>query len=244
MALHPDCGGGKNSLPSHSLVNAPPATSDPKYGDLPGIGKKRQELQETMEQLSMKNCVVARHFINNRQELQQLEGLVAQTKEHVQVANREAAASLGEAQKADLFQGKAEGGTAVQELIKWEQWSDLAEAVQEQVEVKKLLRNKLQRLQERQKGLQEPTAFRRKTVQADETNPSLLQEMVAVRLEEQRASRRHKVTSWLRRLLLFLALLQFAVLILVLLKRDILNWVLPPKLAAAFGSRPARSRFF
>ncbi|XP_076219743.1 uncharacterized protein LOC143173411 [Aptenodytes patagonicus] len=146
--------------------------------------------------------------------------------------------------QADLFQGKAEGGTAVQELIKWEQWSDLAEAVQEQVEVKKLLRNKLQRLQERQKGLQEPTAFRRKTVQADETNPSLLQEMVAVRLEEQRASRRHKVTSWLRRLLLFLALLQFAVLILVLLKRDILNWVLPPKLAAAFGSRPARSRFF
>ncbi|XP_076216385.1 uncharacterized protein LOC143171342 [Aptenodytes patagonicus] len=154
--------------------------------------------------------------------------------------------------QADLFQGKTEGGTAVQELIKWEQWSDLAEAVQEQVEVKKLLRNKLQRLRERQKGLQEPTAFlelhgvhsRRKTVQADETNPSLLQEMVAVRLEEQRASRRHKVTSWLRRLLLFLALLQFAVLILVLLKRDILNWVLPPKLAAAFGSRPARSRFF
>ncbi|XP_076219739.1 uncharacterized protein LOC143173406 [Aptenodytes patagonicus] len=188
-------------------------------------GKKRQELQETMEQLSMKNCIVARHFKNNRQELQQLEGLVAQT-------------------KADLFQGKAEGGTAVQELIKWEQWSDLAEAVQEQVEVKKLLRNKLQCLRERQKGLQEPTAFRRKTVQADETNPSLLQEMVAVRLEEQRASRRHKVTSWLRRLLLFLALLQFAVLILVLLKRDILNWVLPPKLAAAFGSRPARSRFF
>lgn len=47
-----------------------------------------------------------------------------------------------------------------------------------------------------------------------------------------------------RRLLLFLAFLQIAILILVLLKRDVLNWVLPPKLAAAFGSHPARSRFF
>ena len=46
------------------------------------------------------------------------------------------------------------------------------------------------------------------------------------------------------RRLLFLAFLQIAVLILVLLKRDILNWVLPPKLAAAFGSPPARPWFF
>ncbi|KAM6231230.1 uncharacterized protein M6G45_015525 [Spheniscus humboldti] len=84
--------------------------------------------------------------------------------------------------KADLFQGEAEGGTAEQELIKWEPWSELAEALQEQVEVKKLLRNKLQRLQERREGLQEPAAFRGKTGQAEETNPSLLQEMVAVRL--------------------------------------------------------------
>ncbi|KAM6231246.1 uncharacterized protein M6G45_015537 isoform 2-T2 [Spheniscus humboldti] len=108
---------------------------------------------------SSQNRVVARCFENNRQELQQLEGLVARIKQHVEVVNREAAASLEEAQKADLFQGEAEGGTAEQELIKWEPWSELAEALQEQVEVKKLLRNKLQRLQERREGLQEPAAL-------------------------------------------------------------------------------------
>ncbi|XP_054658819.1 SUN domain-containing protein 3-like [Grus americana] len=35
-----------------------------------------------------------------------------------------------------------------------------------------------------------------------------------------------------------------AILIVVVLKGDILDWVLPPKLAAAFGSRPARSQLF
>ncbi|XP_059690684.1 ubiquitin carboxyl-terminal hydrolase 42-like [Gavia stellata] len=86
-----------------------------------------------------------------------------------------------------------------------EQWSELLEAVEERVKVKKLLRNKVQRLLERRQCLRQATALR---------------------------------------LLLFLALLQILVLIVVLMKRDILNWVLPPKLAAAFGSRPARSRFF
>ncbi|KAM6038690.1 uncharacterized protein LJ206_020634 [Theristicus caerulescens] len=128
--------------------------------------------------------------------------------------------------------------------MKREQWLELTEAVWEHVEVKKLLRNKLQRLQERRECLREPRAFRGKTAQAEETGESLLQEMAAVRLEEQLVSRRHKITSWLRRFLLFLAFLQIAVLILVLLKRDILNWVLPAKLAAAFGSPPARPRFF
>ncbi|KAM6038692.1 uncharacterized protein LJ206_020637 [Theristicus caerulescens] len=178
--------------------------------------------------------------------------------------------------EAGLFQGKAEGGTAVWGLMKREQWSELTEAVREHVEVKKLLRNKLQRLQERRECLREPRAFRGKTAQAEETGESLLQEMAAVRLKEQLVSRRHKIASWLRtlcllwvglqlavgfalaaavlyaswydpellRFLLFLAFLQIAVLILVLLKRDILNWVLPAKLAAAFGSPPARPRFF
>ncbi|KAM6188936.1 uncharacterized protein WM294_014868 [Sarcoramphus papa] len=168
----------------------------------------------------------------------------SQRQERFQMAKREAAASLEEAQKADLFRRKAVGGAAEPELIEREQWSELIEAVREQAEIKKLLTNKLQRLLERWEALQDPTAFRGKTVQADETGESLMQEMVAMRLEERLASRRHKITSWLRRLLLFLAFLQIAILILVLLKRDVLNWVLPPKLAAAFGSRPARSRFF
>lgn len=46
-----------------------------------------------------------------------------------------------------------------------------------------------------------------------------------------------------RRFLLFLAFLQIAFLILGLLDRDILYRVLPPKLADAFGSRPASPRF-
>ncbi|GAB0178030.1 hypothetical protein GRJ2_000268300 [Grus japonensis] len=149
-------------------------------------GKKQQELQETMEELSMENSVVAQSFQNNRQELQQLEGLVAQTKEHFQMTNREAATSLEEAEKRD-------------------QWSELAEALQERIEVKKLLRNKVQRLLERLECLQEPTTLG---------------------------------------FLLFLAFLQLAILVLVLLKRDIFNWVLPPKMAVAFGSHPAKSQFF
>ncbi|XP_075593855.1 uncharacterized protein LOC142598655 [Balearica regulorum gibbericeps] len=204
------------------------------------LGKKQQELREAVEALSKQNCDVARCFQNNRQELQELEGLVAQTKEHFQMENGEAGVSVEEAQKADLFQGKAEGGTAVPELFKMDQWSELTKALQEQVEVKKLLRNKLQHLQERRECLREPRAFRGKKVQAEPPEESLMQEMVALRLEEQLASRRHGVTSWLRRLLLFLAFLQIAILIVVVLKRDILDWVLPPKLAAAFGSRPAR----
>ncbi|XP_054663306.1 uncharacterized protein LOC129200918 isoform X3 [Grus americana] len=128
--------------------------------------------------------------------------------------------------------------------LQTDQWSELTKALQEQVEVKKLLRNKLQHLQERQECLREPRAFRGKKVQAEPPEESLLQEMVAVQLEEQLASRRHGITSWLRRLLLFLAFLQIAILIVVVLKGDILDWVLPPKLAAAFGSRPARSQLF
>ncbi|GAB0199887.1 hypothetical protein GRJ2_002454300 [Grus japonensis] len=150
------------------------------------LGKKQQELREAMEELRRENCDVARCFRNNRQELQELEGLVAQTKEHFQMENGEAGVSVEEAQKTD-------------------QWSELTKALQEQVEVKKLLRNKLQHLQERQECLREPRALR---------------------------------------LLLFLAFLQIAILIVVVLKGDILDWVLPPKLAAAFGSRPARSQLF
>ncbi|XP_075599035.1 uncharacterized protein LOC142600112 [Balearica regulorum gibbericeps] len=189
------------------------------------LGKKQQELQVTMQELSTEHSVVAQSFQNNRQELQQLEGLVAQTKEHFQMTNREAATSPEEAEKRH-------------------QWSELAEAIQEQTEVKKLLRNKVQRLLERLECLQEPATFRRKTAQADETEESLMQEMVAVRLEEQLAPRRRNLTSWLRGFLLFLAFLQLAILILVLLKSDIFNWVLPPKMAVAFGSHPAKSQFF
>ncbi|XP_054658826.1 rho GTPase-activating protein 9-like [Grus americana] len=174
------------------------ARAEPLTPPLPTQGKKQQELREAMEELRRENCDVARCFRNNRQELQELEGLVAQTKEHFQMENGEAGVSVEEAQKADLFQGKAGGGTAVPELFKTDQWSELTKALQEQVEVKKLLRNKLQHLQERQECLREPRAFRGKKVQAEPPEESLLQEMVAVQLEEQLASRRHGITSWLR----------------------------------------------
>ncbi|XP_059688593.1 uncharacterized protein LOC132320330 [Gavia stellata] len=44
------------------------------------LGKKQQELQKTMDELSVENCDVARSFENHHQELKQLEGLVAQMK--------------------------------------------------------------------------------------------------------------------------------------------------------------------
>ncbi|XP_072705554.1 uncharacterized protein [Ciconia boyciana] len=169
------------------------------------LGKKQDELQETMEQLSVQKPVVVRCFENIRQEIEQLEEWMARMKERVEVANREAAAGLEEAQKAKLFHGEAEGGPAARELIKWEPWPELREGLQEQVEVTKLLRSKLRHLLERREGLREPAALS---------------------------------------LLLFLAFLQLAVLLLVLLKTDVLNWVLPPKLAAALGSCPARSQLF
>ncbi|XP_054663308.1 cleavage and polyadenylation specificity factor subunit 6-like isoform X2 [Grus americana] len=54
-----------------------------------------------MEELRRENCDVARCFRNNRQELQELEGLVAQTKEHFQMENGEAGVSVEEAQKVE-----------------------------------------------------------------------------------------------------------------------------------------------
>ncbi|XP_071655938.1 uncharacterized protein [Patagioenas fasciata] len=133
------------------------------------------------------------------------------------------------------------------------QWAELGEAVRELVEVKKLLKKKLQNLQERRQRVQEPAALpeprgvrsRGKVAQGSDAEPALLQELVAVRLEEQLASRWHRSTCGLRRLLLFLALLQIIILTLVLLEGDVLNnSVLPPKLAAASGSCPARPRCF
>lgn len=47
-----------------------------------------------------------------------------------------------------------------------------------------------------------------------------------------------------RRFLLSFAGLQLAFLILVLLKKDILHWVLPPGLASALGSHPPRPFLF
>ncbi|KAM4656015.1 uncharacterized protein AAGF69_009303 isoform 2-T2 [Amazona ochrocephala] len=80
----------------------------------------------------------------------------------------------------------------------------------------KLLRNRLKLLQQKCEGFQEPAAS---------------------------GTRRNKIISWLQRLCVFLLLLQI-VTFLVLLMSDGLNWVLPPKLGAAFGSCPARPWLF
>ncbi|XP_069662644.1 uncharacterized protein [Haliaeetus albicilla] len=64
------------------------------------LGQKQQELQKTLERLTSENCLVARCFEESGQELQQLEGQVAQMKKRFQIAKSEAVASLEEAQKA------------------------------------------------------------------------------------------------------------------------------------------------
>ncbi|XP_062482737.1 uncharacterized protein LOC134167755 isoform X2 [Pezoporus occidentalis] len=100
--------------------------------------------------------------------------------------------------------------------MKRRQWSELAGAVLEQAEVKKLLRNRLKLLRQKCEGFQEPAAS---------------------------WTRRNKTISWLQRLCVFLLLLQIVTFV-VLLTSDGLNWVLPPKLGAALGSCPARAWFF
>ncbi|XP_061301509.1 uncharacterized protein LOC133265229 [Pezoporus flaviventris] len=137
-----------------------------------------------------------------------------------------------------------------------EQWAELTEAVRQQAQAKNLLRLRLQLLLKRWEHLQEPTALStrrnkftswlqvRKAERADEAKPSLLEETVAMRLDEQLATWRSKITSWLGRLCVFLLMLVVDIFFLVLLKRDTLNWVLPLKLAATLGSPPVRTRFF
>ncbi|XP_062482738.1 uncharacterized protein LOC134167755 isoform X3 [Pezoporus occidentalis] len=161
------------------------------------VEKKQQYLREIVEQLSMENCEVVRCFQTNCRGLQQLEGHMARMKECLQMINREVATSLEEEQKR-------------------RQWSELAGAVLEQAEVKKLLRNRLKLLRQKCEGFQEPAAS---------------------------WTRRNKTISWLQRLCVFLLLLQIVTFV-VLLTSDGLNWVLPPKLGAALGSCPARAWFF
>ncbi|KAM6394947.1 dynein regulatory complex protein 12 [Rhynochetos jubatus] len=123
------------------------------------LGKRQQQLQEALELVEVESSVVAQRLHQNRQELQQLEGLVARAKEQAEVARRTAAARREEAEEADRRQGKAEAGAAVPELTKRERWAELAKAVGEQAELMKHLRNKLQLLLQRREGLREPTAL-------------------------------------------------------------------------------------
>nr|XP_047912884.1 uncharacterized protein LOC125181915 isoform X4 [Anser cygnoides] len=101
----------------------------------------------------------------------------------------------------------------------------------------KALREEIKNLQERREVFKTQTA-RGKRMQAAEAPKTWMQEMVAAQLDEELASRRHRISTWLRRLVLSFAGLQLAFLILVLLKRDILHWILPPGLASALGSHP------
>ncbi|XP_062482741.1 uncharacterized protein LOC134167755 isoform X5 [Pezoporus occidentalis] len=155
------------------------------------------EAQRHKKLLGFVNCEVVRCFQTNCRGLQQLEGHMARMKECLQMINREVATSLEEEQKR-------------------RQWSELAGAVLEQAEVKKLLRNRLKLLRQKCEGFQEPAAS---------------------------WTRRNKTISWLQRLCVFLLLLQIVTFV-VLLTSDGLNWVLPPKLGAALGSCPARAWFF
>ncbi|KAM6394951.1 uncharacterized protein O9250_013411 [Rhynochetos jubatus] len=82
------------------------------------LGKRQQQLQEALELVEVESSVVAQRLHQNRQELQQLEGLVARAKEQAEVARRTAAARREEAEEADRPQGKAEAGAAVPELTK------------------------------------------------------------------------------------------------------------------------------
>nr|XP_047912882.1 uncharacterized protein LOC125181915 isoform X2 [Anser cygnoides] len=139
---------------------------------------------------------------------------------------------------AQVAQARAGVEAALEEFLKCKRRrAELEEAVAERASINKALREEIKNLQERREVFKTQTA-RGKRMQAAEAPKTWMQEMVAAQLDEELASRRHRISTWLRRLVLSFAGLQLAFLILVLLKRDILHWILPPGLASALGSHP------
>ncbi|XP_071888086.1 uncharacterized protein [Anas platyrhynchos] len=125
---------------------------------------------------------------------------------------------------------------------KWRR-EELEKTVAESARINKALREEIKHLQERKEVVEKQTATG-KRMQAAKLPKTWMQEIVAAELDEHFASRRHRITTWLRRSLLSFAGLQLAFFILVLLKRDILHWVLPPGLASALGSHPPQPFLF
>ncbi|XP_040558493.1 uncharacterized protein LOC121111196 isoform X1 [Gallus gallus] len=144
----------------------------------------------------------------------------------------------------------AESGALLEELMECKKRSaELAAVLREQTKIRQALKEEVEmemkNLQKAQRRAQKRTAPRRKTARREEHMSSLLQETVAVRLDEQTAAQKHPlVTSWLRRFLLFLGLLQLVFFTLVVLQKDILRWVLPAELAPALGIRPPTPALF
>eukprot|EP00076_Gallus_gallus_P036439 XP_025001977.1 uncharacterized protein LOC107056510 isoform X1 [Gallus gallus] len=149
-----------------------------------------------------------------------------------------------------LMEDNAESGALLQELMECKKRSaELAAVLREQTKVREALKEdvemEMKKLQKAQRRVEKRTAPRRKMTHREEHMSSLMQEAVAVRLDEQTAAQKHPlVTTWLRAFLLFLGLLQLVFFTLFVLQKDILHWVLPGELATALGIRPPKPALF
>ncbi|XP_025001976.2 uncharacterized protein LOC107056515 isoform X1 [Gallus gallus] len=149
-----------------------------------------------------------------------------------------------------LMEDNAESGALLQELMECKKRSaELAAVLREQTKVREALKEdvemEMKKLQKAQRRVEKRTAPRRKMTRREEHMSSLMQEAVAVRLDEQTAAQKHPlVTTWLRAFLLFLGLLQLVFFTLFVLQKDILHWVLPGELATALGIRPPKPALF
>ncbi|KAM6394948.1 uncharacterized protein O9250_013408 [Rhynochetos jubatus] len=202
------------------------------------LGKRQQQLQEALELVEVESSVVAQRLHQNRQELQQLEGLVARAKEQAEVARRTAAARREEAEEAAEAPG-TDGGTsrgsvpgctrmasskqALQrsEEILWElcdsteQLSSKEKKLFAHVEAwlqedneKKMLRREIKQLEE---ALEEEEAWQWQRKREAETRETALTEVVEAQLERDMLSRRRGFLYWLQTLCLLLVGLQLAV---------------------------------
>ncbi|XP_054658818.1 uncharacterized protein LOC129196037 [Grus americana] len=202
------------------------------------LGKKQQELREAMEELRRENCDVARCFRNNRQELQELEGLVAQTKEHFQMENGEAGVSVEEAQKAAEALG-TDGGASRDSLQSSTQMANRKELLQHMEEIHQDLHHTIekfssegdkhyarmkawlqadkqenealrQEIKKLEEALEQEETCQRQSKEEAEAPGTVLPEAMEAQLERDMLVRRGGFMYWLQILCLFLVSLQLA----------------------------------
>ncbi|XP_069662614.1 uncharacterized protein [Haliaeetus albicilla] len=185
-------------------------------------GQKQQELQKTLERLTSENCLVARCFEESGQELQQLEGQVAQMKKRFQIAKSEAVASLEEAQKAAKAAATSRGAgrdaeqssaltASSKELLqpREEKFRALiASWLKEDKQENEALRQEIRNLEERLEEEEGCQYQRKKEAEMPET---VLPEVVEARLERDVRARRRGFSYWLQTLLLLFVGLELAI---------------------------------
>ncbi|XP_029899138.2 uncharacterized protein LOC115353625 [Aquila chrysaetos chrysaetos] len=201
-------------------------------------GQKQQELQKTVERLTLENCLVARSFEENGQELQQLEVQVAQMKKRFQIAKREAAASLEEARKAAKAEatGQGAGRDAEQSSALTASSKELLQPMEEKFRAliaswlkedkqeNEVLRQEIRNLEETLEEEEGCQYQRKKEAEMPET---VLPKVVEAQLERDVLARRRGFSYWLQTLLLLFVSLELAIIFAVAAAMLYASWYNP-----------------